>query len=66
MSPSDTIGIIKQKLSVVMGIDPERIGILARDNKTLMTDDIQLGVGVEVGSLFYFVLKGGLDLLCSE
>ncbi|ELP89555.1 hypothetical protein EIN_524800 [Entamoeba invadens IP1] len=55
--PSDTIGIVKQRLALVAGCAPELIGILSSDNKTLMSDDTQLGVSVEVGSLFYFLLR---------
>ncbi|KAL7711773.1 Ubiquitin-like domain-containing protein [Entamoeba marina] len=55
--PSDTIAVVKQKLSIVAGCSPDYVGIYGPDNTTLMADDIQLGVGVEAGSLFYFVLK---------
>ncbi|GAB1222003.1 hypothetical protein ENUP19_0088G0033 [Entamoeba nuttalli] len=58
--PSDTIGIVKQRLAIVAGCNPDIIGILSKDNKTVMSDDTQLGVGVEVGQLFYFVLRNGL------
>ena len=56
MLPSDTFGIVKQKLALVANSSPDIINILAQDNSSFISNDTQLGVGIEPGTLFYFVL----------
>ena len=47
---------------MVVGCDPNFIGILNPFTDDFIHDDLQLGGGTEVGALFYFVMRDGLFL----